>query len=442
MPNRQSIPTVSQVSKDGIVELIYDAQTRQTALVREKSGGITIGSEVQTESGDILVPYSPANNLIRHECIILPSAVEDHVGKEMLLEAIEAYLHRYVDLSPAFEKIAALYVLLTWVFDAFAELPYLRFAGDFGSGKTRALIALGSIVYKGFFASGASTISPIFHTLDRFGGTLLLDEADLRFSDKTADLVKILNNGTVKGLPVLRSVQNKDREFNPKAFTVYGPKIVAMRSRFRDEALESRFLTEDMGGRAIRADIPIQLPASLKAEAAALRNRLLHFRLTQLRRVRVDPSLAIEGIDHRLNQMGLPLLSLAPNGEARDAIAGKLREKHRQLSAARAFQPKSRIMAVLNHAFAENDRITISIQEIAKQANLRADGLLDPVSARDVGRILRDASVLLRKSHGTIVAVRPPNRSPLPQSAKMNMGSATVDAAFGSTHPDISERDI
>ena len=50
---------------------------------------------------------------------------------------------------------AAHYVLLSWVYDVFNELPYLRFRGDFGTGKTRALIALGSICYKPFFASGS-----------------------------------------------------------------------------------------------------------------------------------------------------------------------------------------------------------------------------------------------------------------------------------------------
>ena len=65
------------------------------------------------------------------------------------------------------------------------------FRGDYGTGKTRALLAIGSLCYKPFFASGASTVSPIFHVLDAFGGTLVLDEADLRFSDATADLTKI-----------------------------------------------------------------------------------------------------------------------------------------------------------------------------------------------------------------------------------------------------------
>jgi hypothetical protein len=71
----------------------------------------------------------------------------------------------------------------------------------YGSGKTRALLVLGSLCYKSFFASGASTVSPIFHTLDAFRGTLIFDEADFRFSDERAEVVKILNNGNVSGLP-------------------------------------------------------------------------------------------------------------------------------------------------------------------------------------------------------------------------------------------------
>ena len=60
-----------------------------------------------------------------------------------------------------FEEIATQYILLTWVYDKFNELPYLRLRGDFGSGKTRALLVIGSICYKPFFASGASTVSPL-----------------------------------------------------------------------------------------------------------------------------------------------------------------------------------------------------------------------------------------------------------------------------------------
>jgi hypothetical protein len=179
---------------------------------------------------------------------------------------------------------------LTWVFDAFNELGYLRFRGDYGTGKTRALLAIGSLCYKPFFASGASTVSPIFHVLEAFQGTLVLDEADLRFSDATADLTKILNNGNVVGLPILRTMSNRHREFNPRAFRVYGPKLVAMRHSFKDAALESRFLTEETSGRALRADIPISLADSLQVEAQALRNKLLAWRFHARFSVSANPS--------------------------------------------------------------------------------------------------------------------------------------------------------
>ncbi|MEQ8827421.1 MAG: hypothetical protein RIC82_06560, partial [Parvibaculum sp.] len=190
-------PTVSRVLEDGtIVELVYRAEEKRTSLViAEANGYWRYEDAFLTRAGERLVPYSARNNLIANECVLLPSDVTDHDGKDRLREDVRAFLHRYTDLSPEFETIASYYVLLTWVYDAFNEVPYLRFRGDYGTGKTRGLMTIGSLCYKSFFASGASTVSPIFHTLNSFGGTLILDEADLRFSDAKADIVKILNNG-------------------------------------------------------------------------------------------------------------------------------------------------------------------------------------------------------------------------------------------------------
>src|SRR5262249_19220449 len=162
-------------------------------------------------------PFSPNNNLIKNEVVLLPSEPQIYGSEERLVADVQQFIHRYVDLSPTFQRVATYYVLLTWLYDAFNELPYLRLHGDYVSGKTRALLAIGSLCYKPFFASGASTVSPIFHTLDAFRGTLVFDEADFRFSDEKAEIVKILNNGNVRGLPVLRTVMNHQREFKPRA---------------------------------------------------------------------------------------------------------------------------------------------------------------------------------------------------------------------------------
>src|SRR6202140_1760690 len=273
---QKDMPTVSACLSDGtMVELVYDPEKRRTAFAVWRGDSCTIEEAFETNAGERLVPFSPNNNLIRNEVVLLPGAPQEFGSEQALLSEIQSFIHRYVDFRPVFEQIASYYVLLTWVYDAFNEMPYLRLRGDWGSGKTRALMTVGSLCYKGFFASGASTVSPIFHILDAFGGTLILDEADFRFSDEKAGIFKILNNGNVRGVPVLRTMMNRQREFNPQAFQVFGPKIVASRGTYHDQGLESRFITEEMGSRRLRPDIPINLPDAFREEARELRNKLL-----------------------------------------------------------------------------------------------------------------------------------------------------------------------
>jgi hypothetical protein len=191
----------------------------------------------------------------------LPSQPEEYGSEAQLVVDVRNFIHHYVDVSPLYEQIATYYVLFTWLYDRFNELPYLRARGDPGCGKTRFLITVGSLCYKPIMASGASSVSPLFRMLESFRGTLIIDESDLRFSDEKAEIVKILNNGNVRGFPVLRSDVNRRGEFSPHAYHVFGPKIVATRGDFEDRALESRFLTEELGGHSLRENIPINLPS-------------------------------------------------------------------------------------------------------------------------------------------------------------------------------------
>ena len=304
-------PTISRVLDDGrLVELVFDPVTHETQLAVGNEEGAELTSFLELTSGERLIPYSGTNALLSSECVLLPSDLGATLTKQELVDRLCAYLHRYVDLPEPFEQLAAHYVLLTWVYDAFNDLPYLRLRGDYGTGKTRALLVIGAIAYKSFFASGASTVSPIFHIQDAFQGTLVLDEADLRLSDAAAQLTKILNNGTSRGLPVLRTMTNRHRELHPQAFRVFGPKLVGMRGHFSDLALESRFITCETSGRELRADIPIHLPSEWREEARALRNALLAWRLRSRCSISPDPSRIARGVSPRYQQSSLALLSL------------------------------------------------------------------------------------------------------------------------------------
>jgi hypothetical protein len=217
MPNQQNnerpgalrerlTPTTSTVLEDGaLVELVYESKARRTSLAVWRNGACDLVSSIELPTGARLVPYSPDNHLIKNDAVLLPSGPEEYGSEGELMADIQAYIHRYVDLSPRFERIASYYVLFSWLYDGFNELPYLRVRGAYGSGKTRFLLVVGSLCYKPVFASGASTVSPIFHILDSFRGTLLIDEGDFGRSDDKADIVKILNNGNVRGMPVLRT---------------------------------------------------------------------------------------------------------------------------------------------------------------------------------------------------------------------------------------------
>ena len=393
---------ISLVGGDGtLIETIYRPDVAETALVVARGDAIEIVPAWKA-AGTRHTPIRPENNLIKHGALLLASDVGEYGSTEDLLTGIETYIRRYVSLSDDAINLSAAYVLLSWVYDAFNEVPYLRFRGDYGTGKTRALMVMGSLTYKAFFASGASTISPIFHTLDTFKGTLIFDEADFRFSDEKAELVKILNNGNVKGFPVLRTQVTPKKEFDPRAFAIFGPKIVGMRRSYEDRALESRFLTIEMEpGHA--HGVPINLPDAQKEEALALRNKLLMYRLRNRLVVRLDPSLVDTYLEARMNQILLPLLSVAPNEEVRESIRSMAHALHAGILSERGTSPEGNIVSVLAKV---EQQPSPSVSEIARLfIETHGADYERPITNRWISGILRRLGIALYKSNGIIVLV-------------------------------------
>jgi hypothetical protein len=402
----RGIPTASRVFRDGtLLELLHRPDTNTTAFAVWREGAWSIEKQWKGSDGELLVPFSPTNNLLKNNVVLLPSEPLDYGNEEQLLRDIGAFIHRYADLTPAFENVAIHYVLLSWLYDAFNELPYLRLRGDFGTGKTRTLLTIGSLCYKAFFASGASTVSPIFHTLDAFRGTLIFDEADFRFSDERAEIVKVLNNGNVRGLPVLRTMINHRREFNPQAFHVFGPKVVATRSDYADKGLESRFLTEEMGGRRLRGDIPINLPQTFADEARLLRNKLLLYRFHTRGRAILDESLVDPSLEPRLNQILVPLLSVVSTPKLREELRAVAAAAQSGLLEARGFSAEAHVLQILADLIADPAHEAISVGTIAGRMAERYGGEYDrPITNRWVGGILRARlSIRAFKSHGIYV---------------------------------------
>ena len=399
-------PTVSAILETGaIVEMVSRPEEKRTAYAVYREGDWVLESAIAVSPTERLVPYSPGNNLLQHGVVLLPSEPKEYGTESELLSEIRSFIHHYVDISPLFEEISSYYVLLSWLYDSFNELPYLRVRGDFGSGKTRFLLTVGSLCYKPIFATGASTISPIFRILDSFRGTLVIDEGDFRASDEKAEIVKILNQGNAKGFPVLRSEAVDKKEFDPRAYSVFGPKIVATRGFFEDRALESRFLTEEMGHSKLREDIPISLPDCQKEEALHLRNKLLLFRFRNLQRPKTTEPPVDRGLEPRLAQIFSPLLSVIRDEGARVALLDLARRYQRELVSERGMDTEAQILEIIRELKSSSPDGRLSIRDIASLFSARYGGEYEkPVTAKWIGHLLRKKLHLKpEKSHGVYV---------------------------------------
>ena len=243
------------------------------------------------------------------EAIKLPTGVAEYGNTPSLLREVEAYIFRYLDVSHGFRKCAGYYILFTWLYDRFSTLPYLRSLGDTGTGKSRGLDVIGGLCYKPTMVSGCITPAPIYRMLNRWNGTMILDEADLQNSDEYSEVIKILNCGFERGRPVIRAV--KDNPDKLQFLPTFGPKVFATRKRFKDPALEARCLTEIMV-ETTRDDIPATLTSKFYKEQAELRNKLLLFRLRNYEKINPEEAipLNLHGIEPRLRQISAGFASL------------------------------------------------------------------------------------------------------------------------------------
>ena len=424
---------VSAVLDDGsVIETLSSRSAKTTSLIRFHGGATETGPTLDLPEVGRVRPYPPDNSLLAHGVVQFPSCCNEFDSETDLVRRIQQFIHRYADLSPAFEEAAAHYVLLTWIFEAFSELPYLRLKGDFGSGKTRCLQTIGTLCYKPMFASGASTVSPLFRIIDSFRGTLVIDESDFRFSDERSEIVKILNNGNAKGFPVLRSEAAPGKEFNPKAFDVFGPKIIATRRSFDDRALESRCITEEMTGLPPRPEIPLSLPVAFFDEAELLKSQLLCYRVRWRSTIVAPNATRDPNLEARVAQVFAPLMAVAFDAKARERLYDLAHKASATLRTDRGTTTEAQLLDIICEL--RRDHIPLSMKEIAERFAARfGTNHSRSVTPKWIGSQLRSRlSLLTVKSHGTFVV-------PNSETAKLDSLFVRygITAESGGTEPSV-----
>jgi len=384
----KKIPVSSFKTENEIYEMVYDKYDNSTSFFKiTRDGEFRCFVDEFTHEGKTYVPLPPDHELLSKDVILFPSAAMDYGSEDELLEEIRSFIHKYLDVSENFEHIAAYYVLFSWLFDQFNEVPYLRALGDFGSGKSRFLQTIGSICYKPIFTGGATTTAPIFRIINEVKGTLIIDEADFRFSDMSAEIIKILNTGYQKGTAVLRC--EGQGAYEVKAYDVYCPKIIGTREKFKDKALESRFLIEEMGSENLRADIPLTLEKEFYRDAEMLRNKLLMWRLKNYFQPIKKSTIRIPDIHPRLNQIIIPLLSIIKDELTQRDLIKFITAYNQELTEDRGLSWESDIILAILQLQHETKESEVTVGDIAARVNENADLQDENLTPKKVGWFLR-----------------------------------------------------
>lgn len=155
--------------------------------------------------------------------------------------------------------------------------------------------------------------------------------------------------------------------------------------------LESRFLTEEMGCRKLRADIPINLSKEQEEEATRLRNRLLMYRFRYFHHVHIDDSLVDAQLSARTNQIHTPLFSLVEDGALRAKIQAAASALDAQVKAERADIPEALVLEVIYDLIKrDNTKNAILVQAVTAFMRDRFVSEFErPITHRYIGMLVR-----------------------------------------------------
>lgn len=300
--------------------------TSSFCIYNPNTGEITYDDKIVVDG----LTYKPlVGEEIEKGAILLPGKAEDYLNDEDLDNSIRNFIKKWLDVPDEMLQFALWNIKRSWVYERFHTLNYLRALGDTGMGKTRFLDTLGYIHYKPISTSGATTSAPVFRIIDKWKGTLIIDEADFSKSDESQDIIKIINQGYEKGKFVMRC----DKEDNNKIsfFDPFCPKILATRKTFQDKATESRCITQVMEGTE-KKDIPLNLNKNFWKDTKNLRNKLLMWRFKNYHIINPDKEVQFDfgDLEPRVKQIVTSFISLFSQDQEQLKVFKTFITKHQE----------------------------------------------------------------------------------------------------------------
>ena len=242
----------------------------------------------------------------QHEEELLEKWGEPVAGDE-LLDDLVAFIRRYCVLPNCAAEALALWALLTFAFRLFDVSPRVALTSPVKRcGKTTVLACLEALVNEPL--PGACVTGPaVFHAVEAFGPTLLVDEFDLS-GGSNRELRAVLNAGH-RSNGVIPRVKRNYRCFAPVAFAaILNPLRPTVPETLRDRSIEVR-----MHRKAENDKVEPFAASAVKEVAHPLRRKALRWA--------EDNALALieasksecrhPGLDDRANDNWRPLFAVA-----------------------------------------------------------------------------------------------------------------------------------
>ena len=310
-PKKEKLKDVNEISRiiddenKIIVEQVYDEKNGCRFCIYNHNDKSIKYSKEYNHNGILYYPI--IGEEIIKGAVLLPSSAEDYIDNETLDNDILTFAGKWLDAPNEIMRFGLWNTKVSYVFENFHTLNYLRTQGDTGTGKTRYLDVWGHLHYKPIFTTGTTTPAPLFRIIDKWRGTVVMDEADLRKSDESEQIIKILNNGFERGKFIMRCDQNDAEKL--KFFDPFCPKILSTRRSFTDKATESRCITY-ISSVTDRKDIPLNLNDEFFKKALELRNKLLMWRFRNYFEIDNNIEFDLGDIEPRVKQIVGSYISL------------------------------------------------------------------------------------------------------------------------------------
>jgi len=381
-----------------LAELIYDpiTKTASFALYNPQNDEVSYAEEIVLEYPKLYVPFIDEN--ILKGSILLPSKAEEYGSDEALYKEVNNFIARYYhEPIKRYRTFYALYVIFSWVYDRFPSWCYLQFLGRAGGGKSRGLESIGHICYRPIILAGADTSACMLRMLDLYRGTAVLDEATFTSkSEAHSTVVQILNVGNKINGSVGRCEGDDNR---PVRYMVGGPKILASRDDFYDDGLRSRCFVRRTGRdnriKEGEGKQPVILSDTFRQEAAALRNKLLLWRFRHWNGAKLNLDLEIRGVESRINEIIIPVLSVMNNDVVRQDIEELANEQQQDLKQQRQSSLEGEILRAIQEIGLGPDDISPS--EIRDVINKDKDKNEKPVTTHSITKSLKKLEFKLKK---------------------------------------------